>query len=108
MVPDGTGPRGQLFRCADGCPPAHGVTEVRSIDKARAARLVQAQLLGDDRMFIAALAEAGRDEGGAGTLQVVRALSRDLALVLVDRLGHEAAVAMTSEAILALVRDDTP
>lgn len=66
-------------------------TEVRPVDRARAAQLITAQVTGDAQMFAAALAASIDDPHEMALVNVIRSLSEDLAGALVDIHGDNAA-----------------
>jgi hypothetical protein len=76
---------------------------VRAIDRARAARLVQAQLTEDPLMFATTLQETLEDDYGFGQLgsaiNVFRLLADDLAGALRDVHGDERAAALLRDLI---------
>ncbi|GAA2533185.1 hypothetical protein GCM10009860_11520 [Microbacterium mitrae] len=68
---------------------------MRAIDQARASQLVAAQVTGDTEMFAAAVQAMFDDDYGFGemgaTINVLQVLSKDLAGILVDVHGDDAA-----------------
>lgn len=76
---------------------------IRAIDRARAAQMVQAQLLGDAEMFAVAVQQAFDDDFGIGgmgsTINVLRSLSESLAEGLVAIHG-EAAPSLVAEVLM--------
>ncbi|MBD3942810.1 hypothetical protein IF188_14005 [Microbacterium sp. NEAU-LLC] len=74
--------------------------EIRPVDRARASQLVTAQVTGDREMFAVAVQATLDDDYGLGELgsliNVLRVLSEDLAGILVDTHGDNAAPLMRS------------
>lgn len=66
-------------------------SEVRPVDRARAAQMVCAQVTGDAEMFAVALDAAIEDPEDWSLVNVIRSLSEDLAGAVVDRHGDAAA-----------------
>lgn len=84
---------------------AEATVEIRPVDRARAARMIAAQLAGDGEMFVVAVGETFDDDYGLGgmgsTIAVLRSLSEDLAAAVVDRHGAEHALELVQAVIAA-------
>lgn len=65
-------------------------SEVRAVDRARAAQMIAAQVTGDAEMFAVALSDAVEDPHDWSLVNVIRSLSEDLAAAIVDRHGDAA------------------
>jgi hypothetical protein len=84
---------------------------VRTIDRVRATRMIIAQLTGDAEMFATAAGEAYTDPYGNGTsalVNVLRAMSEDIAGSLTDIHGPEKAVHLTRQLLLAQLEQGDP
>lgn len=66
-------------------------TEIQPIDRIRAAQMVAAQVTGDREMFAVALQDAVDDEREISIVNIVRVFSEDLAGIIVDVHGENAA-----------------
>lgn len=75
-----------------------GTSEIRPVDRARAAQLIAAQVTGDRQMFAVALQETLADDYGYGEMgsliNVLQIMSEDLAGLLVDAHGTENATVL--------------
>jgi len=67
-------------------------SEVTTVDRIRAAQTIMAQLTGDAEMFAYAVAETVDDERDVSVVNLVRALSEDLAAALLNLHGDDAVV----------------
>lgn len=95
-------PRSQGRRRKMGRSMAETV-EVRPVDRARAARMIAAQLAGDGEMFAVAVGETLDDNYGfaglGSTIAVLRSLSEDLAAAVLERHG-ERSLALVQKVIV--------